>query len=61
MLKDQNQLNNYTNEVNNLVGALKSKDKEIQEIQENMLQWKQDTLQKLAEKFEVELTKELDR
>ena len=54
-------MNNYTNEVNNLVAALKNKDKEIHEVQENMIQWKQDTLQKLADKFEVELSKELDR
>ncbi len=59
--KDQSQLTNYTNEVNNLVTALKSKDKEIQDIQESMIQWKQDTLQKLADKFEIELSKELDR
>ena len=41
--------------------SLKNKDREIQDIQENMSGWKKDTLAKLAEKFEVELNKELDR
>ena len=59
--QDQNTLNGYTTEVGSLVSALKNKDKEIQEIQENMAQWKQETLGKLAEKFEIELNKELDR
>ncbi len=54
-------MNNYTNEVSSLVAALKNKDREIQDIQENMSGWKKDTLAKLAEKFEVELNKELDR
>ena len=40
---------------------MKNKDREIQDIQENMSCWKKDTLAKLAEKFEVELNKELDR
>jgi len=31
------------------------------EIQENMNLWKKETLTKLAEKFELELNKELDR
>jgi hypothetical protein len=61
VLKDQNSLNSYTTEVGSLISALKNKDKEIQEIQENMTQWKQETLGKLAEKFEIELNKELDR
>jgi hypothetical protein len=59
--KDSDSMNNYTNEVSSLVSALKNKDREIQEIQENMSGWKKDTLAKLAEKFEVELNKELDR
>ncbi len=59
--KDQDNINNYTNEIANLVTALRNKDREIQEIQENMSCWKKDTLNKLAEKFEVELNKELDR
>lgn len=59
--KDSDSMNNYTNEVSSLVAALKNKDREIQEIQENMSGWKKDTLAKLAEKFEVELNKELDR
>jgi hypothetical protein len=54
-------LNNYTNEISSLVSALKNKDREIQEIQENMVGWKKETLTKLADKFEVELNKELDR
>jgi len=60
-IKDQDTLNNYTNEVSSLVAALKNKDREIQDIQENMVGWKKDTLTKLAEKFEVELNKELDK
>lgn len=59
--KDQENLNSYTNEISSLVKALKSKDNEIRSIQENMNEWKKDTLNKLAEKFEVELNKELDR
>jgi hypothetical protein len=59
--KDQDTLNNYTNEVSSLVAALKNKDREIQDIQENMVGWKKETLTKLAEKFEVELNKELDK
>lgn len=59
--KDQENINNYTNEIANLVNALRNKDREIQEIQENMSCWKKETLNKLAEKFEVELNKELDR
>jgi hypothetical protein len=59
--KDKDNMNNYTNEVSSLVQALKNKDREIQEIQENMAGWKKDTLAKLAEKFEVELNKELDK
>ena len=43
------------------MAALKNKDREIQDIQENMVGWKKDTLTKLAEKFEVELNKELDK
>lgn len=54
-------MNNYTNEISSLVSALKNKDREIQEIQENMVGWKKETLTKLADKFEVELNKELDR
>jgi len=61
MTKDQVNVSNCTNEVSSLVIALKNKDKEIHEIQDNMTRWKQDTLEKLAEKFESELTKELDR
>ncbi len=41
--------------------VLKRKDQEIQEIQVNMASWKKDTLSKLAQKFEVELNKELDK
>lgn len=41
--------------------ALKNKDNEIKGIQENMSEWKKDTLNKLAEKFEIELNKELDK
>lgn len=59
--KDQDTLNNYTNEVSSLVAALKNKDREIQDIQENMVGWKKETLTKLAEKFEIELNKELDK
>lgn len=59
--KDQDSLNNYTNEISSLVAALKNKDREIQEIQENMANWKKETLAKLAEKFENELNRELDR
>ena len=59
--KDKDNLNSYTNEVSSLVVALKNKDREIQEIQENMAGWKKDTLSKLAEKFEVELNKEMDK
>jgi hypothetical protein len=47
--------------VSSLVAALKNKDREIQDIQENMVGWKKETLTKLAEKFEVELNKELDK
>jgi hypothetical protein len=54
-------MNNYTNEVSSLVVALKNKDQEIQEIQLNMAEWKKETLTKLAQKFEVELNKELDK
>ena len=54
-------MNSYSCEVNGLVSALKNKDREILEIQENMSEWKKDTLSKLAEKFEVELNKELDK
>ena len=54
-------MNNYTNEVSSLVVALKNKDKEIQEIQLNMAEWKKETLTKLAQKFEIELNKELDK
>ena len=54
-------MNNYTTEISSLVSALKNKDREIQEIQENMSGWKKETLSKLAEKFEVELNKEVDR
>lgn len=54
-------MSNYTNEINNLVRALKSKDNEIRGIQENMSEWKKETLNKLAEKFELELNRELDR
>jgi hypothetical protein len=54
-------MNNYTNEVSSLVVALKNKDKEIQEIQLNMTEWKKETLTKLAQKFEIELNKELDK
>ncbi|CAF0735884.1 unnamed protein product [Brachionus calyciflorus] len=59
--KDQETTNSYTTEINNLVNALKNKDKEIKEIQENMSGWKKETLSKLAEKFEVELNRELDK
>ena len=59
--QDQESLNSYTNEISSLVSALKNKDKEILEIQENMNLWKKETLTKLAEKFELELNKELDR
>ena len=47
--------------MSNLAKALKNKDCEIRSIQENMLEWKKETLNKLAEKFEVELNKELDK
>lgn len=60
-MKDQNCILSNTNEINSLVQALKNKDREIHDIQTNMNQWKQETLEKLAEKFESELNKELDR
>jgi len=59
--KDKESMSSYTQEVAELIAALKGKDKEIQEIQENMAGWKKDTLAKLADKFEVELHKELDK
>lgn len=58
---DQNNLSNYTSEMSNLVEALKSKDNEIRAIQENMSEWKKETLNKLASKFENELNQELDK
>lgn len=58
---DQNNLSNYTSEMSNLVEALKSKDNEIRAIQENMSDWKKETLNKLASKFEIELNQELDK
>jgi MoaA/NifB/PqqE/SkfB family radical SAM enzyme len=61
MMKDQNCILSNTNEINSLVQTLKNKDREIHDIQTNMNQWKQETLEKLAEKFESELNKELDR
>lgn len=59
--KDQDAASTYTNEISSLVNALKNKDKEIKEIQDNMSEWKKDTLSKLADKFEVELSRELDK
>ncbi len=59
--KDSVNLSTYTSEVNGLVSALKNKDREISEIQTNMADWKKETLAKLADKFEVELNKELDK
>ena len=59
--KDSDSMNNYTNEVSSLVSALKNKDREIQEIQENMSGWKKDTLAKLAEKFEYVLLRTINK
>lgn len=59
--KDKESMSTYSNEVGDLINALKNKDKEIMDIQENMSGWKKDTLAKLADKFEIELNKELDK
>ncbi|RNA16341.1 trichohyalin-like isoform X2, partial [Brachionus plicatilis] len=59
--KDNDFSSNYNTEINSLVNALKNKDKEIKEIQDNMAEWKKETLTKLADKFEIELNRELDK
>ncbi len=59
--KDNINMSSYASEVNGLVSTLKNKDREIAEIQANMADWKKETLAKLADKFEVELNKELDK
>lgn len=59
--KDNDLSFSYNTEINNLVNALKNKDKEIKEIQDNMDEWKKETLNKLANKFEDELNRELDK
>jgi hypothetical protein len=41
--------------------ALREKDRELREIQQNMKAWKDQTLQKLAHKFKDEMNKELAR
>lgn len=59
--KDKIFFNNFNTEMKNIVNELNSKDKEIKEIRENMTKWKNETLNKLADKFENELNKQLDK
>lgn len=41
--------------------ALQEKDCELQEIQKNMNTWKDQTADKLAKKFQEEMSRELDK
>jgi hypothetical protein len=41
--------------------VLRKKDDELSEIQRNMNEWKDQTTEKLAKKFQAELARELDK
>ncbi len=41
--------------------SLHEKDLELREIQHNMLKWREETANKLAKKFQEEMSRELDK
>ena len=44
-----------------LVMIIKARDEELKSIKENMLQWKQETIDELVIQFETQLNEELER
>ena len=61
IVKDKYFINDFEIEIKNIIYSLKSKEKEINEIKENMNKWKNETLTKLTTKFKTELNLELDK
>ncbi len=46
---------------NNVYKALREKDTELREIQQNMTKWREQTAEKLARKFQEEMNKEMEK